>query len=100
MKGFEETLDKMKETFKRKNADYAGKGDPFRNFKLCEQLGICSVEKGIMVRMTDKMSRIANLLENEAQVKDESIYDTLEDLSTYSVILKCWLQYKKELSKK
>jgi hypothetical protein len=95
MKGFEETLDKMLKTFKAKNTDYAGKGDPFRNFKLCEQLGICSVEQGIMVRMSDKMSRISNLLTNEAQVKSESIYDTLEDLSVYSIILKCYLEQKK-----
>ena len=77
---------------KRKNADYAGAGDPFKNFKMCESIGITTTEKGILVRMTDKLQRIANLLDNEAQVKDESILDTLQDLSNYSLILRVYLE--------
>ena len=57
------------EISRAKNKDYAGDGDPFKNFKLCETLGICSVEKGMLVRITDKLSRISNLLEKEAEVK-------------------------------
>lgn len=101
IKGFKETLDHMYLIHKQKNDDYAGNTDPYKNFKWCEVLGICSVERGILVRMTDKMSRIVNLLEKENSVKDEAITDTLEDLSNYAVILKCYLeQNKKELSKK
>lgn len=79
---------------KRKNADYAGEGDPFKNFKLCEMMGICSVEKGIMVRMCDKMSRIATLLDKNESVLDEKVEDTCADLSNYSMILKVYLQNK------
>ena len=75
-----------------KNKDYAGAGDPFKNFKMCESIGICSAEKGILVRMTDKLQRISNLLTTEAQVKDESILDTLQDLSNYSLILRVYLE--------
>ena len=83
------------EITRKKNADYAGIGDPFKNFKACENLGICSTEKGILVRMTDKLQRISNLLEKEAEVKDESILDTLQDLSNYSLILRVYIESRK-----
>lgn len=79
---------------KRKNADYAGTTDPFKNFKACELYGI-SAEKGILVRMSDKMTRISNLLERPAQVVDESILDTLSDLANYAMILRIYLESKK-----
>ena len=82
------------ETAKRKNADYAGENsDPFKNFKNCVFLGV-PVEKGILVRMMDKMSRISNLIDKEAQVKDESINDTLDDLINYAAILKSYIKNK------
>lgn len=72
---------------KRKNADYA-KGGPFDNFKLCEQAGVCSTEHGIIIRMLDKLSRLNSILaKGEAQVKDESVQDTLIDLINYSVCM-------------
>ena len=83
------------EISRAKNNDYAGDGDPFKNFKLCEMLGICSVEEGMLVRITDKLSRISNLLKKEAKVKDESILDTLQDLSNYSMIMRVYLESKK-----
>lgn len=85
------------ETSKRKNADYAGDSDPFANFRLVEMLGICSVETGILVRMTDKMARITNLLKEGKtnQVKDESVDDTLIDLANYSVILAAYRESKR-----
>jgi hypothetical protein len=81
---------------KAKNADYTGKtDDPFANFRCCEQLGICSVEVGFLTRMTDKLSRVNSLLQNgEAQVKDESINDTLLDLANYSLLMIGYLQSK------
>ena len=73
---------------KKKNADYSGDADPFKNFKLCDAAGLASVEQGIMVRMFDKMGRISTLLgkEDSAQI-DESIDDTLMDLINYAAIL-------------
>lgn len=84
---------------KRKNSDYAADHDPFKNFKASEMYGI-PVEKAILVRMSDKMTRIANLLVKEAAVKDESIIDTLSDLSVYSVILRLWLEQKSKTALK
>lgn len=79
----------------KKNADYAKGEDPFANFKVCETLQICSVEEGILVRITDKLARISNLIKQEAQVKDESILDTLQDLANYTAILNTYLISKK-----
>ena len=93
--GFTETLEAMKSIMLAKNSDYTGEKGAFDNFLMVERLGITSPEKGLLVRMTDKLCRISNLLENEAQVKDESITDTLLDLANYSVILKCLIENKK-----
>jgi len=88
----EKTFSDCLETAKRKNADYAGiNSDPFKNFKNSTVVGV-TVEKGILVRLMDKMSRISNLLEAEAQVKDESIYDTIDDAINYLAILKAYKQ--------
>jgi hypothetical protein len=82
------------EISKKKNADYAGEVDPFKNFRLVETLGLCSTEVGIMVRMCDKISRISNLLDSEEKVEDEKVADTLSDLSNYSMILRMYLEEK------
>jgi len=79
------------EISRRKNADYATDTDPFRNFRVCESIGI-PAEVGILVRMTDKISRIRNLLGKKAQVKDETIFDTLSDLANYAMILRIYLE--------
>ena len=52
---------------------------------------LCSVEEGILVRMTDKINRIATLIYQDNAVKDEKIQDTLLDLAVYSIILKTYL---------
>jgi hypothetical protein len=80
-----------------KNADYADtENDPFKNFKYCQQLGVCSVEEGFIVRMSDKMARISNLLHKDAKVKDESIKDTLRDLSNYADLLLLYISKKEK----
>jgi len=37
--------------------------------------------------MVDKISRAGNLIKKQAEVKDESIHDTLRDLANYALIL-------------
>ena len=95
MKGFKETLEKMQKTMEAKNHDYGATDDAFNNFRNCERLGICSVEEGILVRMSDKLSRASTLLKKEGKVEDEKIGDTLLDLANYAIILKCYLEAKK-----
>jgi hypothetical protein len=83
----------------KKNSDYAGKGgdEPFANFTRCESMGICKTEAGMLVRMTDKMSRLSSFVESGTlEVKDESVEDTCLDLINYSVLFYAYLQSKKE----
>jgi hypothetical protein len=82
------------EITKNKNADYSGIDDPFRNFKIVEDMGVATTEEGFMTRMCDKMSRIATLIHKKQNVKDESIKDTLLDLANYALILRVWLETK------
>lgn len=91
----ETVLNGCLETAKKKNADYSGGKDPFANFVMCEKLNITSTEKGILTRLCDKLSRINTLLEQEAQVKDESIFDTIEDSINYLAILHAYLSKNK-----
>ncbi len=90
-------VQKMTEIMRAKNADYTGSSaSPFANFTQVENNGICTTEQGILVRMTDKMSRINSLLDRDAQVKDESIEDTLLDLANYSIILAGYIRSKRQ----
>lgn len=80
----------------RKNHDYAGEADALRNFRACEALGICNLETGIVVRLSDKLSRIARLMQAEAAVKDESIDDTILDAINYLAIMRSARASRKE----
>jgi hypothetical protein len=91
-------VERMHDIMLRKNADYTGDSqDPFANFTLVEAGRICPTETGFLVRMTDKMSRIATLIDGrKAQVTDEAIQDTLLDLANYSILLAGYLQAKEQ----
>lgn len=87
---------------KRKNADYAGNSDPFANFRQVQNLGLCSVSTGILVRLSDKFTRISNLLAaegREAAVTDESVVDTIRDAINYLAILAAWLDEERGVPK-
>ena len=66
----------------KKNTRYAGPIDPFKNFRL-------GGTYGIVIRMTDKVSRLLTLLDptNKISESDESIEDTCRDLANYSMLL-------------
>jgi len=73
----------------RKNADYTGgRGAraPLYNFTKCEEFGV-STEKGIMVRITDKMARIAGLIDGHRAKVEEPLLETIEDAINYLAIL-------------
>jgi len=83
------------QTLKNKNNDYGDSEDPFHNFRMVEDSGLMTVEKGIAVRMSDKMQRVMNLLQKkEADVDDETLEDTLSDLRNYANILQTFIQQK------
>ena len=65
----------------RKGHDYSGEEDTLRNLKACELLGLCSAEEGVLVRMQDKMSRLATLVPGATEpLVPEPVGDTILDL--------------------
>lgn len=81
--------DILEATYKDKNADY---GDSFG--KLYEKFGL----KSSIIRLYDKLHRLETLIDNEQQVQDESIKDTLRDLANYSIMT--LIEMRKEEEKK
>jgi len=76
---FKKLQKECRETAFRKNEDYALEEDALLNFR---RHGV----EGILTRIWDKYVRIEHLLKKEASVKDESIEDTLLDLSNYALL--------------
>ena len=81
----------------RKNADYSGNNEnAFRNFTYVEQMGVASTEAGILVRLSDKFSRMSNLLKADPKVVEEKLEDTIEDAINYLAILHAYVSSKKK----
>lgn len=75
---FEGILDKLLDTYRRKNADY---GNSFT--KIREKYG----NTAFLIRIEDKFNRLERLMNgNEQMVKDESIEDTLKDMAVYCLL--------------
>ena len=85
IKHHEEICKKLTYIYDRKNQDY---GDSFS--KQYEEYGLISSA----IRLDDKMQRFKNLINNNAQVKDESIEDTLLDLANYAIMTVMELEKK------
>lgn len=77
---FDAIVKRMADTYRAKNADY---GDSFG--QSVKEFGYTAA----LVRMSDKFNRLKNLMraDAQAQVKDESIKDTILDLACYAVML-------------
>jgi len=73
-----------------KRRDYSGSDSPFANFYNSQAVGVPAWQ-GAMVRLMDKVVRIANLAQvgGTGEVKDESLLDTAADLLNYTVISLC-----------
>lgn len=79
---FNDVIEEMLGLYSRKNKDYGGSFD--------ESLD----DDGLLVakiRIKDKLNRFSQLIDTDAEVKDESIRDTLIDLANYSVMTINWL---------
>lgn len=75
----------MSKTYIAKNHDY---GNSFE--QSLDKFGLVAS----MVRLGDKMNRIESLTKKEAQVKDESIKDTLLDMANYAIMTVMWMDKK------
>lgn len=74
------------ELMKKKNADYSKDG-PLDNFFVCEALRLGSAENGVLIRMSDKLSRLGSVFAKGAQVVDERTEDTIVDIINYAILL-------------
>jgi hypothetical protein len=88
----------LEATFKRgleiihlKNADYANSANPFRNFESASIAGL-GVERAILVRVLDKLSRVSNLLSKDPAVVEETVNDTILDAINYLAIMKAYIE--------
>ena len=100
IRNHEQLCHMARELMKRKNADYAGRDgkEPFANFTRVEAMGICSTERGMLVRVTDKMSRLSSFMESgKLEVANESFEDTIVDVINYMVLLHSYLKDKKHV---
>lgn len=72
-----------------RNAAYASSGDVFGNLNLIETLtaGQLSTEFGIVLRMGDKVSRLASLTRGGIDPGSEKLEDTSLDLMGYAALL-------------
>ena len=77
----------LQDIFVKKNTDY---GNSFE--ESLEKHGLIAA----IVRMEDKMSRLNTLSKQEALVSDESLIDTLKDLSNYALMSAVWLEQTKK----
>lgn len=80
-----EAHDELLSIFEKKNADY---GNSFE--ESLEKHGIIAA----IVRMEDKMGRLNSLTKpgSKQKVSDESLVDTLKDLSNYALMTAVWLE--------
>lgn len=72
----------MAKTYAAKNHDYGNSFEQSLN-----KFGLVAS----VVRLGDKMNRIESLSKKEAQVKDESIKDTLLDMANYAIMTIMWM---------
>ena len=83
---FNTLLDQIKDTHEKKNHDY---GNSFA--KSMDEFGMPAAA----IRLSDKLNRFKSLIKSEAQVKGESIEDTLLDMAAYAIMTVEYLKKKK-----
>lgn len=97
IKTFERYANDRIELIKKKSKDYARDTNPFSNFEMISRIANVSVEKVFMMFLGVKIARLENLLNSGHKPENESITDTLMDLSNYSEIFRAYLEKKQEV---
>ena len=87
-------LEEIADIHEKKNGDYATVEDPLSNLRQCERLGVTSYI-GTLIRMTDKFSRLEQLINKEPDVVGESVSDTLNDIANYALLARILWEEKK-----
>ncbi len=91
--GVKQIFDDALKILKAKSHDYSGDTNPFKNFEISSAVSGVDVPTTILIRLSDKLSRIGTLLHNDAMVDDEKIEDTIKDAINYLAILLMYLRW-------
>lgn len=75
---------------KRKNEDYAVEDNPFKNFEASTIIDV-DPNKALLLQVVNKITRISNLLEKEAEIKEDKVTDSIVDAINYLALLKARL---------
>lgn len=88
-------LDDMRALHIAKSRGYSGQNaDTWANFREAQGFGVDPID-GVLVRLSDKYSRIKSLRSNpQNDMVGESIKDTLMDLAAYALIALCLIKEK------
>ena len=81
---FNALIDEILQLHDSKSHDYTPEGDPLNNLRRAKAFGIDPV-KGVLVRLSDKWSRIEQLATGKTP-KHESLRDSLIDNAVYSLL--------------
>ena len=95
---FDETVKACRDILEKKNHDYGGaQNDALKTFRSVQSPNL-SPPKGICVRISDKLSRVASFIDKGVlRVDDESVEDTINDLINYAILLKACIWEEKSL---
>lgn len=93
---FDKLIQEIHALHESKNSDYAADADPLSNLRRAEAFGV-PAWKGVLVRLTDKWSRIEQLA-NGKTPKNESLRDSLIDNAVYSLLCVLLLDEKQNPS--
>src|SRR6187401_498575 len=91
---FTALIEEISQLNNSKSHDYAADADPLSNLRKCEAFGIPAF-KGVLVRLTDKWSRIEQLAGGKTP-KHESLRDSLIDNAVYSLLAVILLDEQKK----
>lgn len=95
---FVETLKKMDEIHRSKNADYSTDSNRMINFDISSDLTrrfVDSRDQVFAALIGTKLGRLSSLLNREDKPNNESIEDTLIDCANYMILWKCDLTHRK-----
>lgn len=94
---FYQLIEEIKELHSKKNYGYSENKDPLSNLRASEAMGV-EGWKGVIIRLTDKFSRVMQLAKGKPDIIGESLKDTLQDISVYALL--CIILYEEWLKKK
>lgn len=81
---FDALLRQIKELHDGKSHDYSDDADPLSNLRAAQRLGV-EPWRGVLIRLSDKWSRLEQLASGK-RPKNESLRDTLVDMSIYALL--------------